>query len=96
MADLMILYPEESKTWHSQSNSLVCLSVKDEKALLALSEKLSLEGIKHVLFREPDIENQITSIAIEASDRARKICSNMPLALKGLGLGVNKHTFQQT
>jgi hypothetical protein len=91
---LIFQFPEESKAWHINSNSIVCLSVKDEQSLLKLSEKLSFEGIKHVLFREPDIQNQITSIAIEPCDRAKKICSNMPLALKGIGNGVNKHNYQ--
>jgi hypothetical protein len=36
------------------------------------------------VFREPDINNEITAIAVEPSEKSRKLCSNLPLALKGL------------
>ena len=93
--DFILKYPAESQNWNSLSNYLVCLTVKDETSLLSLCHKLTLEDIKHVMVREPDIDNQITSIAIEPCDRARKICSNMPLALKEYTQGLNKNTYKQ-
>jgi len=36
------------------------------------------------LFFEPDIGNQLTAIALEPSERAGKLTSNLPLALKDL------------
>lgn len=93
MADFSISHPREFQQWHSSSNYLACLSVKDEQSLQALEFKLLSEGIKHTTFREPDIQNQITAIAIEPSDRAKRICSSFPLALKNLSSGITKHTY---
>ena len=92
--NLIFQYYEKLKTWQLQSNSLVCLSVKDEKSLLDLIIKLDLEKIEYVSFQEPDISNQTTAIAIIPNDKARKITSSIPLALKGIGTGLNKHTYQ--
>jgi len=75
-------HPEQAKHWHTNSNYVVCLSVKDETDLMSLSSKLDSKGIKHVTFREPDFGNQATSISIEPSDAARKACSNLPLMFK--------------
>ena len=36
-------------------------------------------GIKHTVFREPDINNEITAIAFEPSDSARKLTSSCAL-----------------
>jgi len=92
MADFATSYPKEFQQWHSTSNYLACLSVKDENSLQALSHKLMCEDIKHITFTEPDLGNQITAIAIEPTDMARRICSSFPLALKECTNGLNKHS----
>lgn len=93
IADLAISFPKEFQQWHSSSNYLACLSVKDEQSLQALASKLVSENIKHVTFREPDLENQITAISIEPTEMTRKICSSFPLALKECGSELlNKHS----
>ncbi len=92
MADFATSFPKEFQQWHSTSNYLACLSVKDEMSLQKLSHKLLCEGIKHISFTEPDLGNQITAIAIEPIDMARRICSSFPLALKELNHGLNKHS----
>jgi len=43
---------------------------------------LQQSNIKYSIFREPDIDNQITAIAIEPSDKTRRLLSNLPLMLK--------------
>jgi len=45
-------------------------------------EKCEYYDLKTTAFREPDIGNQITAIAIEPSERTRKLTSKLPLALK--------------
>ena len=92
MADFGIQYPKEFHQWHSTSNYLACLSARDEQSLQALASKLLSENIKHVTFRESDLNDQITAIAIEPSDMTRRICSSFPLALKELNQGLNKHS----
>lgn len=57
----------------------------NEEELIKLVSKAILTGIKHTIFREPDLNNQITAVAFEASDAARKLTSSCPL----LGKEVN-------
>ena len=92
IADFSIHFPMEFKQWHSSSNYLACLSVKDEESLQALVSKLLSENIKHIAFRESDLGNQITAIAIEPSTMTRKICSSFQLALRDCEIGLNKHS----
>jgi len=47
--------------------------------LTDLIVKASLRGIKYTVFREPDINNEITAVAFEPSIEAKKLCSNLPL-----------------
>jgi hypothetical protein len=49
-----------------------------------LSGKLESRGIPFIQFVEPDLGNQVTSIAAYGED-AGKLFSNLPLALKDLG-----------
>lgn len=50
--------------------------------MVKLIAKLEKSNIKYSVFREPDINNQITSITIEPSDKTRRMVSNLPLMLK--------------
>lgn len=77
-------YFKIAKQWNSESKYLIFLSVQDEQSLLTLLEKIQKHGLKCSVFREPDINNEITAIAVEPSEKSRKLCSNLPLALKGL------------
>jgi hypothetical protein len=56
--------------------------VKDEHHLKNLIKNLALQNLKYSIFLEPDIGNQVTSIAIAPSPEAKKLCSKIPLALK--------------
>ena len=77
--DFQHQHPNEANEWHSKSNYLVFLTVADEQELIKLTSKAILSGIKHTVFREPDLNNQITAVAFEASDEARKLTSSYPL-----------------
>jgi len=58
------------------------LSVEDEERLFLCLEKFKHYNLKTTAFREPDIDNQLTAIAVEPSERTRKLTSKLPLALK--------------
>jgi hypothetical protein len=59
-----------------KNETLIYLGVKGLKQLETLKRKLKLQGITHVEFREPDLNNQITAIA---SDQDCKIFNKMNL-----------------
>lgn len=75
-------YPDYAKEWHTISRYLALVSVKNEDDLVNLIEKCDERGLLHSVIREPDIGDLITAIAIEPSDKARKVISNFPLTLK--------------
>jgi hypothetical protein len=76
----------------SKQNQLFSiLTVSDEQELIKLITKAILFGIKHTVFREPDIGNEITAVAFEPSDAARKLTS-----LCSLLEGCLTHQFKRT
>lgn len=87
-------HPQIANQWKSLSNSLAGLAVKDEVQLKSLITKLQKRNINFSIFREPDIQDQITAIAIEPTAEARKLCSYIPLALRDYNQEnlINKHT----
>lgn len=77
-----IEHPDIHKEWFEVSNYLGFLSVKDEYELIKLIDKAIDLNIKISVFREPDIDNQITAIALEPGINSKKLCSSLKLALK--------------
>ena len=75
-------HPDIDKEWFEKSNYLGFLSVKDEHQLVKLAEQALAKGIKFSIFREPDIDNQITAIAIEPGAKSKKLCAKLQLGLK--------------
>jgi hypothetical protein len=58
------------------------LAAKNEEELINLTHRLIKKGIKFSLFSEPDLDNEITAIAIEPGDKGRRITGSFPLALR--------------
>lgn len=77
-------HPDINKEWFQQSNYLCMLAAANEVELRKLIERAEMQNIKISIFREPDIDNQITAIALEPSCKSKKLCSGLKLALKGL------------
>lgn len=75
-------HPDTNKEWFEKSNYLGFLSVSNEEELLGLAEKANSLGIECSIFREPDVDNQATAIAIAPGNKSKKLCSNLKLALK--------------
>ena len=89
VADFSIRFPDITKNWNSISNYMACLSAKDEQDLRALADKLDSRGIPYHAFREPDIDDQVTAIAIAPGEQSRKLTSNYPLALKEFNMNTS-------
>lgn len=71
-------HPEEDRAWYEGSNNLVLLQIPNEEELLRLKEKAN--GTPASLFREPDIADEATALAIAPS--GKKLVSNLPLLLR--------------
>ena len=64
MAEFAEKLPITFKEWKKKSGYLICLAVKDLQALNRLCELLDSQKLKYVKFFEPDVDNQLTAIAI--------------------------------
>lgn len=80
--DFGLEFSEVASEWHKVSNYLIQLAVKDEQELKALIRKIEAEELRYVAFREPDLNNVITAVAIEPCDASQRLVSNIPLMLK--------------
>jgi peptidyl-tRNA hydrolase len=68
--------------WFENSNYLVQLNVSNEHELLKLIEKCDKLGLAYTVFREPDLNDSITAIAIEPSHLSKKVVSHLRLLFK--------------
>lgn len=75
-------HPQEYQKWYEESKTLVLLSVKDEDYLKYFIRQLHEKGVKYSIFLEPDIGNQVTSVAFVADDEAYQLCKKLPLVLR--------------
>ena len=82
--DFQYQHPEIAREWQTKSNYLVFITVSDEAELIKMVTKATLTGIKHTIFREPDMGNQITAVAFEPSEAAQKMTSSCKLLGKEL------------
>jgi hypothetical protein len=62
---------------------LALLSVASESELEALAEAAERKRIPVALFREPDLNNELTAIALEG--KGKSLVARLPLALRRLG-----------
>lgn len=76
-----LVYAVNYKLRDPETLTLVFLSVKDEDELVFLREKLEWHDILCAWFREPDMDDELTAIAVSPSGERR--LSKLPLALRG-------------
>lgn len=67
--------------WFNRSNTLVLLEVPDERSLVELADEARSLGLPVSLFREPDIDNAPTALALGPDGRT--LVRRLPLALAG-------------
>ena len=75
-------HPGRAGPWFNNSNYLVQLEVKNENQLKLLMQNCDRLQLAYTAFREPDIGNCITAIAIEPSPLTQKLVSKIPLLFK--------------
>lgn len=83
VADFAIEHSEQFKAWQKGSNYLCCLCVETEESIKGLIEELKFFNIKHTVFKEPDIDNQITAVAVESLPEKlhKKFFKNLKLTM---------------
>jgi len=81
----MRLFVEEHKLeeneWFRFSNNIVLLQVPTKEALVELAYKAVNEDIPCSMFKEPDVNDEPTAIALLGRG-AKKLVSSLPLALR--------------
>jgi len=82
LAEFAIKYPKTFKNWQLNQKNLVVLSIANELALTDLFQKALALGVKCVAFKEPDIGNETTALAMEPCEATYRLTSSIPLALK--------------
>jgi hypothetical protein len=80
VADFCFAHPDLAARWHALSNSLIVLSVPDERTLHEVAGRARARGIAVTSFREPDLADELTAVAVAPGAATRKLCSNFPLA----------------
>lgn len=90
IADFAFEYPETFQNWKKESNSIICLSVKNEFELEKMYNTLK-ELTPSVIFFEPDV-NENTSMCCYGTPEIRKKLRSLPLLLKNNKL---KHESKQ-
>lgn len=80
IADFAFEFPETFSQWKKESNSIICLSVKNEFELQKIYHKYK-QLTDTVMFFEPDID-QFTSVCLYGTTQIRKSLSHLPLAIK--------------
>jgi len=72
--------------WYHNSKTIVFLSVESIAELEKLRENLLGNKIPFAGFREPDLNNQLTSLCIISTNKTKQLCKNLPLALSEFSL----------
>ena len=74
-------FPNQFNDWMTNSQYVVSLSADNEQHLKEVLTKLEWFGAHVVTFREPDMDNQLTSIAFYGTPKMMKITAHLKLAL---------------
>ena len=80
VADFAFEFPDTFVKWKLESNSIICLSIKNETELKKLQDKFKYLT-PSIIFYEPDVD-EMTSICLYGTPEIRKKLSHLPLLLK--------------
>lgn len=71
---------DNASAWQKQSNNLVVLEVADEQALKMWAFVLKFVSLPVSSFHEPDLDDQLTSVASFVPEDLCRILRELPLA----------------
>lgn len=74
-------YPEIQHKWAKNSNTIIILSGTSNDLYSVLGKALS-RGVKVSTFEEPQLNNEMTALALEPSSTTVEIVKGLPLALR--------------
>jgi hypothetical protein len=72
-------FPEIEGAWFKKSNYIVLLTIANEESLSALINEAKEKQIRLSIFKEPDLNNEITAVTLEPGIRSKKLCRNLKL-----------------
>jgi peptidyl-tRNA hydrolase len=75
-------FPETDRDWFEHSNHLALLATSDLESLKDLMFSAWRSDLKVAQFNEPDLDGELTAIAIEPHPLAKELCRSLPLALR--------------
>jgi len=75
-------HKEISSQWQKDSNYICILNASSEAQLIDLMLAAQRQNIALSIFREPDMDNQITALALAPCVKAKKLCGRLPLACR--------------
>lgn len=79
--EFMSEYPEMAAAWRRDSNCVALLAVPDEASLKALAGRARIRAVTSE-FREPDLGNSLTAVAVSPTAGGRRVCGGLPLAFR--------------
>jgi hypothetical protein len=82
LAEFAVKFPKTFKNWQINHKNLIVLATSNQLALNDLFIKATEARIKCTIFKEPDIGNEATAIALEPCEATYRLTSSIPLALK--------------
>jgi peptidyl-tRNA hydrolase len=72
-------FPSIDIEWFNDSNYLTLLIADNERGLIDLLNTAELNGLCASLFREEDMNGEITAIAIEPGDESARLCKKLKM-----------------
>ena len=81
-----VRYPELHAEWQRTSNFLVVVTVPDEWGLQRLGIGALRLAVNWTMVSEPDLNDECTAIALSPGPGARRLCAQLPLALRDLAM----------
>ena len=76
------IHPIVTEHWMEISNNICVLAVKDEMELAGLYIAAKFLHLDCIDFREPDLDDEMTAIAIEPNELSQRLVRDLDLALK--------------